>query len=629
DLVLGVVDEAVAKGVRGLVVITAGFAETGDEGAALENELRDRVRAAGIRMVGPNCMGVINTDPAVALDATFAPVAARRGSIGFVSQSGALGVAILTVADQLGIGLTEFVSMGNKTDVSGNDLLERWEHDDATKVIAMYLESFGNPRHFVELAKRVGRTTPILVVKSGRTAEGARAATSHTGALAGADVTVAAFLEQCGVLRADSIEDLFHMARAFDCCPLPAGPRVAIVTNAGGPGIMATDACVGAGLELASLAESTRADLAAMLPPEASVANPVDMIASADAPGYRRVLARVLEDDAVDMALAIHVTPLLAKPVDVLEACAAARAAAPDKAVLAVIMAHESFYDDTKTRADLPPVYRFPEPAAHALAALWRHAAWRNRPTEPAPVFTDVDDEAVARLLDRAAEDGQLDPDDALAVLEAYRIPVAPYRRVDDLAQAQEAARDLGHPVVLKAIVPGLVHKRDVGAVVLGLADDDALARALAEMDDRLRNAGHQAAAYLVQAQRGGGHEVVFGITTTDPRFGPLVMFGLGGTWVEVLEDVRFGVPPLDPREADDIIRGIRGAKLLDGLRGDPPVDHASLRDVLLRLAQLAVHHPRIAELDINPFLATSAASTACALDARIRVDRNHLDKRA
>ena len=317
-LVQGVVEEAIALGVRAFVVITAGYGETGEEGRALEAKLRATIRAAGARMVGPNCMGVINTDDAVSLNATFSPTPAVAGSVGFVSQSGALGVAILNVAAQLGIGLTQFVSMGNKADVSGNDLVEYWENDPATRVMCMYLESFGNPRRFTEIAKRVTRKKPILIVKSGRTAEGARAASSHTGAMAGTDVTVSAFLDQCGVLRADTIDELFDVARALDRCPLPSGNRVAIVTNAGGPGIMATDACVNLGLEMATLSETTRRHLASFLPASASTANPVDMIASANSDQYERTVAAVVADPGVSAVIVVNVTPHLGDPRDVL-----------------------------------------------------------------------------------------------------------------------------------------------------------------------------------------------------------------------------------------------------------------------------------------------------------------------
>ncbi|HMB54644.1 MAG TPA: acetate--CoA ligase family protein [Thermoanaerobaculia bacterium] len=628
DIVPAVVDECLEKGVRGLVTITAGFSETGDEGAALEAEILEKIRAAGVRMVGPNCMGVINTDDGVSMNATFAPTPARRGSIGFVSQSGALGVAILNVAADLGIGLTQFASMGNKADVSGNDLLEHWEDDPATRVIAMYLESFGNPRRFTEIAKRVGRKKPILVVKSGRTSEGARAATSHTGAIAGTDVTVSAFLDQCGVLRATTIEELFDVARALDRCPLPRGHRVAIVTNAGGPAIMATDACVNLGLEMAELSQETVEELRSFLPAEASVANPVDMIASATADGYRRTLETVLADPGVDLAMAINVTPLLTSPDDVLtainevEACfdePGERGGEGGKPVLVVMMATEDFYERVKLDPEHPPVYRFPESAARALSMLARYAAWRRRPDDaPAPEF-EVDDAAVARELERV-DDGYLPPDAAHRVLDLYGVPLARWRLVEPTADAAVvAAGELGWPVVLKAVAADLVHKSDVGAVAVDLEDEAELREACEEIAASVGEAGHALDGFLVQEMVRGGHEVIFGIST-DPRFGPLLMFGLGGKYVEVFQDVRFGVTPLDRMEAREMIRGIRGVKLLEGVRGESAADFALLEEVLLRLAQLAQRHPRLRELDVNPFLASGEVASAKALDVRIRV---------
>jgi acetyl coenzyme A synthetase (ADP forming)-like protein len=617
DAVLGALEESVARGVQGIIVITAGFKETGEEGAALEQRLRETVRAAGVRMIGPNCMGVINTEADVRLDATFSPTPALPGSLGFVSQSGALGVAILNFASDLGIGLSQFVSMGNKADVSGNDLLEFWEEDERTRVICMYLESFGNPRRFTEIAKRVGRKKPILVVKSGRTAEGARAASSHTGAMAGTDVTISAFLEQCGVVRANTIEELFDIARAFERCPLPSGDRVAIVTNAGGPGIMATDACVNLGLQMAPLTDATRRELASFLPPEASLENPVDMIASAKPEDYSRALRTVLADSSVDMVVVINVTPVLANPKDVLEATAPVATASKDKPVVCVMMATEEFYDEVKKRDDLPPVYHFPESAALALSRLHRHALWRRRPVEAISDF-EVDDTAVATLLAETGE-GHLPPKDAFRVLELYGIPTARWRVAGTPETALITAEEVGYPVALKAVAPDLVHKSDRGAVELGLPDSRALQASLEEMKERLAAEGHPPQGYLVQEMAEGGHEVIFGITT-DPRFGPLLMFGLGGKYVEVIKDVRFGVAPLAPSEADDMIRGIRGYQILEGVRGEPPVDRELLREVLLRLAQLSQRHLTIQELDINPFLAAPDSASAKALDVRIRV---------
>jgi acyl-CoA synthetase (NDP forming) len=613
-----VVKDCIAKGVRGLIVITAGFSEVGEEGAERERRLREMVRAAGIRMIGPNCMGVINTSPDVRLNATFAPTPAQPGAIGFVSQSGALGVAILNVAQDLGIGLTQFVSMGNKADVSGNDLLEHWEDDPETRVLCMYLESFGNPRRFTEIAKRVTRKKPILVVKSGRTAEGARAASSHTGALAGADVTVSALLDQCGVLRANTIEELFDVCRALVRCPLPDGNRVGIVTNAGGPAIMATDACVSLGLRMSELSDATRGTLRSFLPAEASVNNPVDMIASANALSYSRALAAVLDDPGVDMALVINVTPLLSSPIDILEAIGEV-SRTRSKPVLAVMMATEEFYESVKHQRDLPPVYRFPEPAARVLLLLTRYGAWVRRPAEPpAPAF-ETDDVQVEEILSHCPE-GYLEPADVFQVLDLYGIRLARWRSVATVEEAVEAARAIGYPVVLKAVAPDLVHKSDVGAVRVNLRDERDLTVALAEVKESVERSGHRIEGWLVQEMAKGGHEVIFGITT-DPRYGPLLMFGLGGKYVEVFQDVRFGVLPLAPSDARDMVRGIRGFKLLEGVRGEPGADLELLAEILLRLGQLAQRHPRIRELDVNPFLAGPDRASARAVDARIRVD--------
>jgi len=655
-----VIEQCLARGVRGLVVITAGFGETGPEGAAREARLREAVRAAGARMIGPNCMGVLNTAAGISLNATFAPTPARAGHLGFVSQSGALGVAILNVMRDMDIGLTQFVSMGNKADVSGNDLLEYWEDDPETRVIAMYLESFGNPRRFTEIAKRVTRKKPVLVVKSGRTAEGARAATSHTGAIAGTDVTVSALLEQCGVLRANTIEELFDVARALARSPLPAGPRVGIVTNAGGPAIMATDACINLGLHMAQLEPATVAGLRGFLPAEASFGNPIDMIASAGAEAYGRTLAAVLDDPGVDMAMVINVTPLLANPIDIMQEIAAATRERA-KPTLAVVMATEDFYQELELRRDLPPVYRFPESAALALAMLARYAAWRRRPAAdaagaPAGGELAADDAAVAALLDRAGAGGYLGPTEAFQVLAHYGIPVARWRLVAadggaggagaggsgaaggngaadsfgaagaagaedaDAAAVLAAAAEIGYPVVLKGVAPDLVHKTEARAVRVDLRSPTELAAAVTEMRGDIAAAGHRLSGYLVQEMARGGHEVIFGVTT-DPRFGPLLMFGLGGKYVEVFEDVRFGVLPLYAWEAGEMVRGIRGIRLLTGVRGEPGADLDLLVEVLLRIAQLVTRHPRIVELDVNPFLAAPTRAAAKALDVRMRVE--------
>lgn len=621
DAVAGVIDECIALGVRGIVVITAGFSETGAEGRALEEELSARVRAAGGRLVGPNCMGVFNTAADVRLDATFSPTPPLPGAIGFVSQSGALGVAVLNIAAGLGLGLSQFVSVGNTADVSANDLLEYWEDDPGTRVICMYLESFSDPKRFVEIARRVSRKKPIVLVKSGRTEAGARAASSHTGALASSDSTVSAFLDQCGVLRAETMDELFDIARAFERSRPPRGRRVGILTNAGGPGILATDACVQYGLEVPPLAAATREALGSFLPTVASIDNPVDMIASATAEQYALSLGALLADPALDAVLAINVNPPLGDPHEMLGRIAEV-ARTHEKPVFAVMMTRDEFHAEIRDRPGLPPVYAFPETAARALARLAAWGEWRARPADaPAPDLA-LDDAAIAAELAGAEADGYLPPERAFRVLELAGIPVARYRRVepapDAAAAAGAAAAELGFPVVLKAVAAGLVHKSELGAVALDLrsaADVEAAARG---MESRLRAAGLTPGGFFLQEMVRGGQEVIFGLST-DPKLGPLLMFGLGGKYVEVFRDVRFGVTPLTPAEARAMVLGIRGRPLLEGVRGEAPADLDQLVDVLLRLQRLALAHPRLHELDINPFLA-GGGGRACALDARLRV---------
>lgn len=616
-LVIDVVDECLAKGIRGLVVITAGFGEVGAEGKALEDDLLGRVRAAGARMVGPNCMGVINANPDVRLNATFAPTPAEPGSVGFVTQSGALGVAILNVAAGLGIGFTQFVSMGNKADVSANDLLEYWESDAATKVIAMYLESFGNPHRFAQIAKRVSLKKPILIVKSGRTEAGARAASSHTGAIAATDVTVSAFLDQCGVIRARTIEEMFDIAQALDRCPWPRGKRVAIVTNAGGPGIMATDSVIGLGLDLVEIGEETTAALRSFLPEAASVVNPIDMIAAAGAPEYDAAMKCLLADPGIDMVLAIHVAPLTSTPQEILRAIDDRASEVPDKPVAVVMMSTEDAYAGIRANARSIAVYRFPESAAVALSRLQQYAQWRDRPSTPAPEF-EVDDERVAQMV-KTTGAGFMDFENAFGVLEAYGIPVAQRQIVGAESEALRAAEEIGYPIVLKAFGSALIHKSDVGAVAVDLRSMEEFYRAFREMEQRIQSAGVRAEGFLVQEMIRGGHEVIYGLSS-DKKLGSTVMFGLGGKYVEVFRDVRFGVPPLTREDAREVIDGLRGSQLLEGVRGEDPIDKDFLVEILLRLVQLTERHPDIAELDINPFIATPDRAEASAVDVRIRV---------
>ncbi len=624
--VLRVVDDCGRKGVRGVVVISSGFREVGEEGVRRERALLDVVRGYGMRMVGPNCMGILNTDPAVRLDATFSPTAALRGSIGFLSQSGAMGVAILNHARSLGLGFSMFASMGNKADVSGNDLLLYWEDDPDTRLILMYLESFGNPRNFIPIARRITRKKPIIAVKSGRTVEGAAAAASHTGALAGPDAAVDALLSQCGILRASSVEDLFDMALAFDGRPLPRGDRVALLTDAGGPAIMAVDALAAAGLRPAALSAETRRDLARGLSPDASVANPVDMLGHATGDDYARCLRRLLADDAVDAVIALYVPPVMHRPVEVIAAifdAARDQPAGAEKPVLCVFMAREEILDAVQRFPERgPPVYRFPESAVRALGALVRYARLRDRPEGTVPDLA-VDRPAAARVLDAAAAAGRehLTVDEAREVFEAYGIPFARSATVATRAGLRAAVERLGLPLVMKVLSPDVVHKTEVGGVAADLrtaaeveAAWDTMTERLASLDPPPRVEG-----VLLQEMRRGAQEMILGLAT-DAVFGPVLMVGMGGVTVEVAGDVAFRVTPVTVEDVDEMIASLRGARLLGAFRGREPLATGALRDAVLRLGRLSADFHGILEAEVNPFMVAPGAAETVAVDGRIRI---------
>ena len=622
--VIDIARQCGAAGVKSLVVISAGFKEIGGEGAALERELLGVVRAHGMRMIGPNCMGVMNRHPSVSMNATFAPSMPPFGHAAFVSQSGALGVSVLDYAREYGIGISQFVSVGNKSDVSGNDLLLAWEHDRDVKVILMYVENFGNPARFLEIASRITRIKPIIVVKSGRSRSGARAASSHTGALAASDVAVDALLTQAGVLRASSIEELFDMAMAFSVRQLPRSRRTAVITNAGGPGILAADALETNGLEVVELSTATVDALRPLFPAEASIRNPLDMIASATPSGYRAALTSVLSDPNVDAVVPIFVPPFGVRQADVAEAIVEAARTQPEKPVLAVLMGRDGL---PQGRAELHaasiPAYIFPESAARALSALNRQRDWAERPPSTSDTPLVVDRVAASAILERArtAASTKLGELDALALLEAYGVPIARATVAVDATSAARAAGDIGYPVAMKIVSRDVLHKSDVGGVRLDVRDADGARRAF---DDIVRTVSARAPGVhidgvLVQRMTARGFELIAGMTR-DPSFGPLVMFGLGGIFVEALRDVVFRIAPLSERDALTMLGSIRGANVLAGIRGMPPLDRPAIADVLRRIGQLAHDFPEIEELDVNPLVAHDAGVVAS--DARVRIAR-------
>jgi acetyl coenzyme A synthetase (ADP forming)-like protein len=620
--VLEVARECAAKGVRALVVISAGFGEAGPEGAELQRRLLEVCRQAGIRLVGPNCMGVINTAAAVNLDATFAPDKPIPGRIGFLSQSGGLGIAVMARAQALGSGISSFVSVGNKADLSGNDFIQYWEADGATDLIMLYLESFGNPRKFARIARRVSRSKPILAVKGGRTPAGNRATSSHTGALLSAsDVTVDALFQQAGVIRTDTLAELFDAALLLGSQPMPAGNRVAILTNAGGPAILCADACEANGLAVPGLPAEVRAELAAFMPAAASTGNPVDMLASASAEDYSRSIATLSACPDVDALIVIFTPPLITKAPEVIRAIQDAAQKLPRKIpLLSVFMSKQSAPRVIRSEGVGVPHYPFPEEAARALSLAARYGAWRALPDEPPAVLEGIDrDKAVAVIAAALAEGGGWMAPRALGELVAcYGIPMVETLLPDSPRDAGREAGRLGSPVALKAIVPGLLHKSDAGAVRLDLTGERAVERAAEDMAASLEQAGHHVAGFQVQPIVARGVEMIVGVVQ-DQHFGPVLACGAGGTATELIKDVAVRITPITRGEAGRMVRSLRTFPLLDGYRGAPRADVGALEDVLLRVSALVEAHPEVVEMDVNPLIVHPAG--AVAVDARIRLE--------
>ncbi len=624
-----VVEACARKGVKGLVMITAGFREVGPEGAAAEAKISEIVRRNGMRMIGPNCMGVLNTDPAIRLNGSFAATQPQRGKAAFASQSGALGEVVLATAESVGLGISQFVSLGNKADVSGNDLLSWWATDPQTQLIMLYLESFGNPRRFASLARQVTREhgKPILAVKSGRTLQGARAASSHTGSLAESDQAASSLLANCGVIRCNTVRQLFDLGLGFANQPPPLGDRVAVLTNAGGPGIMATDACVHAGLQMAEPTEETVAAMAALLPPEASVHVPVDMIASATADQYRGCTAALLADPGVDALLVLSVSPVVTDPTAVAQGIVAGiedglARVSQKKPVLACIMGRGKDERGMAVLRDAGvPNYPFPEGAVRTLAAMASFERWRS--LEPGrPVNYDVDRPRAQAVIDRTrrADRQWLASSDATELLAAYGIDTAASRAVDTPEQAIAFAEEVGFPVVLKLDVAEVVHKSDVGGVKVDLRSAGEIKGAFWDLKESLAQQGIDSIKYLVQKMVSGGRETIIG-AVQDAHVGHLIMFGLGGVFVELMRDVAFRVHPITDADAERVIRQIKGWPLLAGHRGSEPVDVARLEEALLRVSQLIGDFPEIAEMELNPFVAQPTGKPSMAVDARVRLD--------
>jgi len=617
-----VIDQLGKAGSRGVVIITAGFRELSEAGAALEEDVVRRATKYKMSIIGPNCFGVINTDPDVSLNSTFSANLPPRGNIAFVSQSGALCAGILAYGITERIGFSRFVSVGNRAGIDENDLLYSLGRDEATKVILLYLESLVDGRKFLETAREVTEHKPVLVIKGGRTPAGERAAKSHTGSLAqsGRDQLYDALFNQAGVQRADTLGELFRIAKIFSSGLNLEGPRLMLLTNSGGPGIVAADAAIRNGLELPPLSRAVHDELVPRLPRSATVANPLDMTADAGADHYRDILERLLKGPDMQGALVITTPTPTMTAESVARAILAAKATTTKPITACIFGVNDLSREVSLLEENGVPTFTFPEEAAQGLGALAKYHAWWTRPKAPIRVF-DVDRAAVQAVIERERREGTVILSDtaARALLSAYGIRFPKGRVVRNVDQAVEAADQIGYPVVLKVVSPDLSHKTDVGGVALGIRDPASLRAAWATMQRSLEAKAHDARieGFEVETEIQEGKEVLVGVQR-DPHFGPILAFGLGGIYVEVLRDVTFRLAPIRPLSALHMVQSVRAFPLLRGVRGEPPSDIDGLTEAIERVSQLAMEVPDVLELDINPLIVLPDHDGVIAADARV-----------
>lgn len=627
--VLSVVDECAGKDVRVLVVITAGFAEVGADGVALQKQLLEKIRQYGMRMVGPNCFGILNTAPDVQLNATFTTLFPPRGRAAMSSQSGAIGIATLAGARRFHLGISSFVSVGNKADVSTNDLLQYWEEDSSTNVILLYVESLGNPRKFARIARRVSRRKPIVAVKAGRSQSGRRAASSHTAALAASDVAVDALFHQAGVIRTESLEDLLALAAGLSNQPFPLGRRVGIITNAGGPAVLCTDACEEYELVVPELSASTKSTLASFLPLAAALSNPVDLIASATADQYAKAIETLLSANEVDALIILYMAVTVTDTTDIARGImtgieSGRNAGAKTKPVLIGWMAEGDRNRTFQFQEETIPAYHLPETPALVLSKAATYAEWRQQPAGMVPDFDDLDLAAARTTCATALAQrgsGWLTTEETRHVLRAMRLPVQAGGVAKTADEAAALASQVTYPVVVKLASHQIVHKTEIDGVHLNLKDEQAVREAFESIRTKLVECSQLDAmeGVLVQPMVTGGVEVMIGVTD-DALFGPLIAFGLGGIHVEILGDVQFRITPLTNFDAADMIRKIKGYRLLTGYRGHPSADLEALEETLLRVSRLVEEVPEISELDLNPIFALPPGHGCRIVDARIRI---------
>ncbi|HCB11080.1 MAG TPA: GNAT family acetyltransferase [Cyanobacteria bacterium UBA11991] len=620
--VLNTIDQCHEKGITGLCIITAGFKETGKEGAELEKQLLDKVHEYGMRCVGPNCLGVVNTNPEVSMDGCFAESLPERGHIGFVSQSGALGGGILNILKDLNLGFAQFISIGNQADVNAETALEYWENEDDVEQILLYMESIQDPQNFRKLATRISKKKPILALKAGRSAAGASAASSHTGSLAGADKAANALLHQSGIIREYSLKNLFSTAKVFANCPIPKGDRVAVITNSGGPGIMATDAICEYGMQMAKISDATKEKLRSFLPSAASVKNPIDMIASAPIEHYKQTLETVIADDNVDMIICIYLPFLGLKDIDVAQALMEIKAEHPEKPVVGVFMTKSEFFNKLSDMKVNIPFFMYAEEAAEGLARLNQQRLWIERPEGKIPQYK-VDKSKAAKIIASALKDNreQLTTRESIDVLDAYGIRVCKSGFATTEDQAVSIADSIGYPVVMKMTSKTTSHKTDVGGVRVNIQSADQLRAEYKDLISKLKEKGllDGLEGVIIQEMVKGNREMVCGVAA-DPQYGHMMMFGLGGVFIEVMKDVTFRIAPLTDVDADEMIKSVKAYKLLQGARGTTPAQIDQIKETMLRLSQLVADFDFISELDINPLLISEKTGEGIAVDGRIKV---------
>ncbi len=609
------VEDCAKQGVKAAIVNTAGFREIGPRGAALEDDLIAIAARTGIRVFGPNCQGVINSDPAVRAYCNFTFTRPTCGHISIVAQSGGVGEVIHQRITELGVGVRKYASNGNACDVSIPEIIEHYGADEQTRVIVVHIESLPDPRAFLEVTKQVARRKPVLAMKAGRTAEGAKAVRSHTGGLVKQETAIDLLFAKAGVVPFRKIEDLCQSAIGFATQPVPAGNRVGMVANTGGPAIIATDELIEGGMTLPPLSERTRARLREKLFPEASVNNPVDVLATAGPEHFAAAVNALLDDDGVDAIFLNFVTPFFVDTLGVAKEIAAANARST-KPMVATVMTEKKGWAETLAviRNAGVPAYDMPETGATALASMARYAALRRRPDDQPVVFSDVDGGKAQSIIHVAVEAGRttLGAEEGYALLACYGIPVAAYRSATGADECVAAADEIGYPVVLKVDAEKIVHKTERGGVVVDIRDRDSMARHARELTSRFAEIRP---TFLVQQQLHGGREVIVGAKAAG-GLGHVVMFGLGGIYVEALKDLSFSLTPVSRREAGNMIESLRACAVLTGVRGQPGSDIGALAEIIQRVSQMLADNPAISELDINPIFAFERGATAA--DVRI-----------